>query len=53
MLTRGEYLAAWLVVALTIAFGFVRLASNERENEKNVTLRLDSCETISLEEEEP
>ncbi|MBR4466391.1 hypothetical protein IKS38_07465 [bacterium] len=53
MLKRGEYLAAWLVVALTIAFGFIRLVSNEKENEKKITLRLESRETISLEESEP
>ena len=53
MLTRGEYLAAWLVVALTIAFGFVRLVSNEKEDEKTITLRLESSETILLEESEP
>ena len=53
MLTRGEYLAAWLVVALTVAFGFVRLVSNEKEDEKTITLRLESRETILLEESEP
>jgi hypothetical protein len=53
MLKRGEYLAAWLVVALTIAFGFIRLVSNARENEKKITLRLESRETVSLEENEP
>ena len=53
MLKRGEYLAAWLVVALTIALGFIRLVYNESENEKEITLRLDSSEVISLGENEP
>ena len=53
MLVRGEYLAAWLVVALTIALGFIRLYANEKESEKEITLRLESREVISLEDKVP
>ena len=49
MLVRGEYLAAWLVVVLTIALGFYRLCSSETKEETVITL--DSARVVSLEED--
>ncbi|MBO7434568.1 helix-hairpin-helix domain-containing protein [bacterium] len=48
MLSQREYLAAWLVTAVTIALGFCRLSMGSKE--KIIPLRLDTAEVIPLSE---
>ena len=48
MLSRGEYLAAWFVTAVTIALGFCRLSMSG--GEKVIPLRLERSEIIPMAE---
>ncbi|MBR5901244.1 helix-hairpin-helix domain-containing protein [bacterium] len=48
MLSQREYLAAWLVTAVTIALGFCRLSMGSKE--KIIPLRLDQAEILPLSE---
>lgn len=48
MLSQREYLAAWLVTAVTIALGFCRLSMGSKE--KVIPLRLETAEVIPVSE---